>query len=281
MSTELNQINIIQEFIDIDTSNQEIAKNSIIKLSNIVKEQFIQPYDPNRITIHIMLLLGEIIKEVELLSSLNKQLLGKDKKQIAIHLGFLIIKEFFSNTPDIFKSYVAIYKDNVEPFLETILDVSQVVNSGKGITIMSIPEINEFFDIDTSNQEIAKISIVNIINIVKEQFNTQFDSSKIYIQVMVLLSEIIKEVERLSSVNKQLSGKDKKQIAINLGYLALKEFYANTPDIFKSYMNVYKENVEPFLELMLGVSKVVNVNLNTNKKSLLELLCPCLLSSQQ
>jgi hypothetical protein len=140
-------------------------------------------------------------------------------------------------------------------------------------------EFNEFIDIDTSNQQIASNSIIKIVTIVKDQLTQPFDQNKIYLQVMLLLSEIIKEVENISNIHKSLSGKDKKQIAIYLGFTILKELYSNNSEIFQSYVKIYKDNVEPFLEVMLSVSKVVNVSINNNNKTLFEFLCPCISNS--
>jgi hypothetical protein len=140
-------------------------------------------------------------------------------------------------------------------------------------------EFNEFIDIDTSNQQIASNSIIKIVTIVKDQLTQPFDQNKIYLQVMLLLSEIIKEVENISNIHKSLSGKDKKQIAIYLGFTILKELYSNNSEIFQSYVKIYKDNVEPFLEVMLSVSKVVNVSINNNNKTLFDFLCPCISNS--
>jgi hypothetical protein len=122
-------------------------------------------------------------------------------------------------------------------------------------------EIKEFIDIDNSNQEIAKNSLVKIVSLLSKQFtNDNFNTSTGYIKIVLLITEIVKEVEQLSIIHKHLSSIDKKQIAIHLGYLVLLEIYKSNPTLLKSYFNIYKEHVEPTLEMMISVSKVVNIS---------------------
>jgi hypothetical protein len=128
-------------------------------------------------------------------------------------------------------------------------------------------QINEFIDIDTSNQEIAKNSVVKIVNILSNEFKDDFDISIGYIKIIRLVTEIVKEVETISTIYRTLSSIDKKQIAVHLGYLVLAEIYKSKPELFNSYIKLYKDNVEPALEMMISVSKVVNVtNPELNKK---------------
>jgi len=128
-------------------------------------------------------------------------------------------------------------------------------------------QINEFIDIDTSNQEIAKNSVVKIVNILSNEFKDDFDISIGYIKIIRLVTEIVKEVETISTIYRTLSSIDKKQIAVHLGYLVLAEIYKSKPELFNSYIKLYKDNVEPALEMMITVSKVVNVtNPELNKK---------------
>ena len=139
-------------------------------------------------------------------------------------------------------------------------------------------EIKELIDIDTSNQEIAKNSVVKIVTIVSNEFKDNFDSSTSYIKIILLISEIIKEVESLSSIYKTLTSIDKKQIAIHLGYLVLLEIYKSKPiqenNDLQSYIKIYKEHVGPALEMMINLSKVVNVtNPQLGKK--INSFCPC------
>jgi hypothetical protein len=123
------------------------------------------------------------------------------------------------------------------------------------------------FDIDTSNQEIAKNSVVKIVNILSNEFKDDFDISIGYIKIIRLVTEIVKEVETISTIYRTLSSIDKKQIAVHLGYLVLAEIYKSKPELFNSYIKLYKDNVEPALEMMITVSKVVNVtNPELNKK---------------
>ena len=128
-------------------------------------------------------------------------------------------------------------------------------------------QINEFIDIDTSNQEIAKNGVVKIVNILSNEFKDDFDISIGYIKIIRLVTEIVKEVETISTIYRTLSSIDKKQIAVHLGYLVLAEIYKSKPELFNSYIKLYKDNVEPALEMMISVSKVVNVtNPELNKK---------------
>jgi len=128
-------------------------------------------------------------------------------------------------------------------------------------------QINEFIDIDTSNQEIAKNSVVKIVNILSNEFKDDFDISIGYIKIIRLVTEIVKEVETISTIYRTLSSIDKKQIAVHLGYLVLAEIYKSKPELFNSYIKLYKDNVEPALEMMISVSRVVNVtNPELNKK---------------
>jgi hypothetical protein len=141
-----------------------------------------------------------------------------------------------------------------------------------------IEEINEFIDIDTSNQEIAKNSVIKIVTTISNQFNADFNNTTALIKILHLITEIIKEVETLSTINKQLSSSDKKQIAINLGYLVLIEIYKSKPiqknQELQSYIKIYKEQVEPMLEMMIGISKVVNITHPQITKKINN-CCPC------
>jgi|LakMenE01Jun11ns_1017448.scaffolds.fasta_scaffold9731825_2 hypothetical protein len=122
-------------------------------------------------------------------------------------------------------------------------------------------------DIDTSNQEIAINSVVKIVKILSNEFNDDFDISIGYIKIIRLITEVVKEVESVSTIYHKLSSIDKKQIAVHLGYLVLAEIYKSKPELFNSYIKLYKENVEPTLEMIINVSKVVNItNPELNKK---------------
>jgi hypothetical protein len=135
-------------------------------------------------------------------------------------------------------------------------------------------QFNEFIDIDTSNQEIAKNSVIKVVSLISHNFTNDFDSSTGYIKIIILITEIIKEVENLSTIYHKLSGNDKKQIAIHLGYLVLLDIYKSNPDIFKSYITIYKEQVGPMLEMMIGLSKVVNIT-NPQLEKKINNCCPC------
>jgi hypothetical protein len=135
-------------------------------------------------------------------------------------------------------------------------------------------QFNEFIDIDTSNQEIAKNSVIKVVSLISHNFTNDFDSSTGYIKIIILITEIIKEVENLSTIYHKLSGNDKKQIAIHLGYLVLLDIYKSNPDIFQSYIKIYKEQVGPMLEMMIGLSKVVNIT-NPQLEKKINNCCPC------
>ena len=135
-------------------------------------------------------------------------------------------------------------------------------------------QFNEFIDIDTSNQEIAKNSVIKVVSLISHNFTNDFDNSTSYIKIVILVTEIIKEVENISTIYHTLSGNDKKQIAIHLGYLVLLDIYKSNPDIFQSYIKIYKEQVGPMLEMMIGLSKVVNIT-NPQLEKKINNCCPC------
>lgn len=73
-------------------------------------------------TIKITMMLGQIIKEIETVKICGKVPTGSDKKAIVIQLGDIILKEI--NQPEI----IIIYHIIADQTLETIIDVSKVVN---------------------------------------------------------------------------------------------------------------------------------------------------------
>jgi len=140
--------------------------------------------------------------------------------------------------------------------------------------------LTSFFDIDidTSNQEIAKNSVIKIVTLLSNQFKDDFNISTGYINIILLITEVIKEVEQISTIYSKLNSVDKKQIAIHLGYLVLLEIYKSKSiqdnSTLQSYIKIYKEQVGPTLEMMIGLSKVVNVT-NPQIKKRINNCCPC------
>ena len=73
-------------------------------------------------TIKITMMLGQIIKQIETVKICGKVPTGSDKKAIVIQVGNIILKEI--NQPEI----IMIYDIIADQTLETIIDVSKVVN---------------------------------------------------------------------------------------------------------------------------------------------------------
>ena len=73
-------------------------------------------------TIKITMMLGQIIKQIETVKICGKAPTGSDKKAIVIQIGHILLKEI--NQPEI----VIIYDIIADQTLETIIDVSKVVN---------------------------------------------------------------------------------------------------------------------------------------------------------
>jgi len=136
-------------------------------------------------------------------------------------------------------------------------------------------ELTKFIEIDSSNQEIASKSVIKIVELLSKEFKDEFNEKEAAIKLLLLTTEIIKEVEILSEVNKKLNSNDKKKIAIYLGYLVLKELYKSNNDLFKSYIEIYEKNIEPWIEMLITVSKVVNAT-NPELGNKMKGFCGCL-----
>jgi len=137
-------------------------------------------------------------------------------------------------------------------------------------------ELTKFIEVDTSNQEIASKSVIKIVSLLSNEFKDNFNEKEAAIKLLLLTTEIIKEVEILSNINKNLTSNDKKKIAIYLGYLTLKELYKSNTDLFKSYIEIYEKNIEPWIEMLITVSKVVNVTNPELSNKIKSKCCICL-----
>jgi hypothetical protein len=125
---------------------------------------------------------------------------------------------------------------------------------------MSI-ELNEI-KLSENNLNLAKSSIDKLLLIVSGDFKNEFDPNKVYLQVIILVSEVVKEVERLSTSNKLLLGKDKKDLAIYIGATVLSEIFDTDKDRLDSYMKIYNEYACNYLETVIGVAKTLNEEKN-------------------
>jgi len=89
---------------------------------SIVKDSKIDP------TIKVTQTLAQIIKIVEYVKINDKKIAGSSKKQIVIYLGRLVMNEVLKD--DEFKQHIlSIYDLVADQALETIIDVSHVVNT--------------------------------------------------------------------------------------------------------------------------------------------------------
>ena len=105
----------------------ECQNCTIDYLCNPLSEAYIEPWLNNNITvlnntIKITMMLGQIIKQIETVKICGKVPTGSDKKAIVIQVGNIILKEI--NQPEI----IMIYDIIADQTLETIIDVSKVVN---------------------------------------------------------------------------------------------------------------------------------------------------------
>jgi hypothetical protein len=128
-----------------------------------------------------------------------------------------------------------------------------------------------------TNLNLAKASVDKLIIIVSGEFKNEFDPNKVFLQIIILVSEVVKEVERLSNSNKNLTGKDKKDLAIFIGATVLSEIFDTDRDKLDSYIKVYNEYASNYLETVIGVAKTLNEEKNKivqSTKSLVSSL-PC------
>jgi hypothetical protein len=140
---------------------------------------------------------------------------------------------------------------------------------------MSI-ELNDI-KLSETNLNLAKGSVDKLIIIVSGEFKNEFDPNKVFLQIIILVSEVVKEVERLSNSNKNLTGKDKKDLAIFIGATVLSKLFDTDRDKLDSYIKVYNEYASNYLETVIGVAKTLNEEKNKivqSTKSLVSLL-PC------
>jgi len=140
---------------------------------------------------------------------------------------------------------------------------------------MSI-ELNDI-KLSETNLNLAKASVDKLIIIVSGEFKNEFDPNKVFLQIIILVSEVVKEVERLSNSNKNLTGKDKKDLAIFIGATVLSKLFDTDRDKLDSYIKVYNEYASNYLETVIGVAKTLNEEKNKivqSTKSLVSSL-PC------
>jgi hypothetical protein len=140
---------------------------------------------------------------------------------------------------------------------------------------MSI-ELNDI-KLSETNLNLAKASIDKLILIVSGEFKNEFDPNKVFLQIIILVSEVVKEVERLSTSNKNLVGKDKKDLAIFIGATVLSQIFDTDRDRLDTYIKVYNEYASNYLETLVGVAKTLNEEKNKiieSTKSVLSLF-PC------
>lgn len=140
---------------------------------------------------------------------------------------------------------------------------------------MSI-EISEI-KLSENNLNLAKSSIDKLLLIVSGDFNNEFNPNKVYLQIIILVSEVVKEVERISVSHKSLLGKDKRDLAIYIGATVLSEIFDTDRDRLNTYMKIYNEYACNYLETVIGVAKTLNEEKNKivqSSKNLLSLF-PC------
>ena len=114
----ISKMNLSEEHQKIVLSIYDDVKKSI--------ETFIN--DPNiNISVKITKILGQIIKKLETTHIYGKIISGTDKKIVAINLGRSLIKDAMPDNKGE-KEALMLYDMIAEPTLETMIDVSKVVN---------------------------------------------------------------------------------------------------------------------------------------------------------
>jgi len=82
------------------------------------------------------------------------------------------------------------------------------------------------------------------------------DSVNNIMKITLMIGKTIKEIENVKINEKTPTGKDKKAVAIELGRILIKEMVPNN-----EILAMYDLMAEPTLEIMIEVSKVVNVEI--------------------
>jgi hypothetical protein len=127
-SHEKNSIEITMEEPEnkLNDEQKKVIKIIYEKSKNATESVLKDPkIDP---TIKVTQTLAQIIKIVEYVKINDKKIVGSSKKQIVIYLGRLVMNEVLEDNE--FKQHIlSIYDLVAEQTLETIIDVSHVVNT--------------------------------------------------------------------------------------------------------------------------------------------------------
>jgi len=117
------EINITFEADDNLTAFQKAIISKIYKISkNTVKEVVETPEIADALIVTIAI--GNLVKLIETVNINNKPLSGKNKKEIVLYIGKLLLKDLLPES-DNKANIIALYDVLAEPTLEKLIDVSK------------------------------------------------------------------------------------------------------------------------------------------------------------
>uniref|UniRef100_A0A6C0JEL9 Uncharacterized protein n=1 Tax=viral metagenome TaxID=1070528 RepID=A0A6C0JEL9_9ZZZZ len=117
------EINITFEGDDNLTAFQKAIISKIYKISkNTVKEVVETPEIADALIVTIAI--GNLVKLIETVNINNKPLSGKNKKEIVLYIGKLLLKDLLPES-DNKANIIALYDVLAEPTLEKLIDVSK------------------------------------------------------------------------------------------------------------------------------------------------------------
>jgi hypothetical protein len=160
---------------------------------------------------------------------------------------------------------------NLEQKLE-LSDINSVISSTVENNVVKIKE-----ELDSKLSEEQKKVVDKLYDQSKELAtmilnHPTFNNS---LKIMNLMGMVIKLVESISITGKKIEGVDKKQIALELGKKLISDIIQDN-NVKETLLSVYNLCGESSLEIIIDVSRHVNVNVKEVASSCISELLKCL-----
>lgn len=156
--------------------------------------------------------------------------------------------------------YINMNNLNVEPIVEVKMEEISVILEAKTVEAVNIST--------SSLTEVQKKLATYIYDLTKKEVQSFILDRSLNntVKITMTIGQLIKQLENVKIDGKVPTGSDKKLVAIELGRNLIKDIAPDDKEIFI----IYDLIAEPTLEVMIDVSKVVNVEV----KEIITKCCP-------